>query len=81
MTVGQKLEKWRRAQGLNQRQAAARAKVSQAAWQAVEADRCKRLGLDVARKIAASTGGAITLDDFARRPRPSPQSKRTGTDG
>ena len=71
MTVGQKLKKWRDSIPLTQREAAARAKVSQAAWQAVESDNVKRLGLEVARKIAHATGGAITLEDFTRRPRTS----------
>jgi transcriptional regulator with XRE-family HTH domain len=66
-TVGRRLKKWRDSHDLTQRAAAKRAGVSQAAWQAVESGRCKRLGIDVAARIVRSTDGAISLDDFVAK--------------
>lgn len=66
MNVGKRLKKWRESLGLSQRDAASRAGVSQAAWQAVEDGRVKRIGLDVAWRIVDATDGRLSLSDFRR---------------
>ena len=88
--VGERLKKWRGTR--SQREAAKAAGVSQAAWQAVEAGDIKRIGLDVAARIASTVGIPLTdlIGDpqLARRLRrerkdstPPPASQRTGTNG
>lgn len=72
MSVGKKVAKWRAAQGLSQRAAATRARISQAAWQAIEADEVKRIGLDVACRVVVACDGAIVLEDFVPRRRNTP---------
>lgn len=90
MSAAAKLMGWRKRLDLTQREAAKKAGISQAAWQALEAGSNKRLGLDVAARIVDTTGGAVTLADLvtdaalarrvARWQHPTPP-KRTGTDG
>lgn len=75
MTIGEKVEKWRRARGLSQREAAKGAGISQAAWQAIESGRMKRIGLQVARRVVAYMGGEISIEDLCERCRlPAPAS-------
>lgn len=69
MHIGKRVERWRRARGLSQRQAAKGAGISQAAWQAIETGRTKRIGLQVARHVVAYMGGEITLEDLGERGR------------
>jgi transcriptional regulator with XRE-family HTH domain len=64
MDTCEKILHWRTGEGLNQRQAAARAGISQAAWQALESGRCKRIGLDVAVRVVKACDGAVSLDDL-----------------
>jgi transcriptional regulator with XRE-family HTH domain len=75
MTVGERVKRWREARELGQRQAAAGAGISQAAWQAIETGRVKRIGLEVARHVVAYMGGEISLEDLCPRgrlPKPGP---------
>jgi len=86
MTVGKRVEKWRRDRDLSQRDAAKGAGISQAAWQAIETDRVKRIGLQVAQHVVAYMGGAISLEDLVDRrslPKaadsgPLPKARRRG---
>lgn len=95
--IGKRVEKWRDERGLSQRDAAKGAGISQAQWSAIESGRVKRIGLEIARKVVAYMGGAITMEDLGARtklpaPAPAPESRparrsrktetpRTGTDG
>lgn len=77
MNVGKRVERWRKARKLTQREAAIGAGISQAAWQAIETNRSKRIGLQVARHLVAFMGGEISLEDLGERePLPLPHDRR-----
>lgn len=65
MHVKYRLVAWRKEQGLSQREAAAKACVSQAAWQSYEdAESTSCPGINAALNIEAVTGGAIAVSDW-----------------
>lgn len=73
MRIGKRVEQWRKARGLSQRDAAEGAGISQAQWQAIESGRVKRIGLQVARHVVAYMGGEISLQDLGEKGRlPAP---------
>lgn len=66
MTFGERLRAWRLGLNKTQRQAAKAAGIGQSVWAELEADAVKRIGLDVARRVVAVTGGCLSLEDFPR---------------
>ncbi len=66
MTIGEKLREWRKAHKLKQAQAAKAAGISQSTWSELELGDFKRINLNVAQRIVAVTGGAVTFADFPR---------------
>lgn len=97
MRTNEKLLRWRLGMKLSQREAAARANLSQPAWQSYEAGRC-RPNYDSAEKIQRVTKGRIKIaewretdeDRAVRRARAAsrrvaraapPAQHGTGTDG
>lgn len=74
MQAGKRLEQWREARGLTQRQAAKGAGISQNAWQMIESGNYTRIGLRVAQHVIAYTDGIVSFEDLgvkaSRLPRP-----------
>jgi transcriptional regulator with XRE-family HTH domain len=94
--AGSKMVDWRKRNDLSQRQAAKKAGLTHAVWQAVESGSSPRA--DAIARIVDVTGGEVSLDDFrepdadkavrraiaeSKRVRHGGgrASKRTGTDG
>ena len=66
MHVKHRLVEWRKGAGLSQREAAALAKVSQAAWQSYEDDTSVACpGVNAALAIERVTGGEIQVRDWS----------------
>lgn len=62
MTTGERLAKWRLDEGLSQREAAAKAGMSQAAWQSYESG--GKPGVEAAVSIDTLTDGKIKVADW-----------------
>jgi transcriptional regulator with XRE-family HTH domain len=65
MHVKHRLVEWRRKEGLSQREAARRARISQAAWQSYEDDTSTACpGVNAALAIEEITGGAVRVAEW-----------------
>lgn len=79
-SAAQRLCAWRKGRGLSQREAAALAGISQAAWYTLEAGKTRRVSLRLAHAVEVATEGEVAVNDWLAHAVTMPSVEPAGND-